>query len=33
MRSPLDIISIGNLLGLNDREARDAITSNCLKVI
>ena len=26
MRSPLDVVGIGKLIGLNDQEARDAIT-------
>ena len=32
MRSPLDVAAIGKLLGLNDQEARDTITTNCQKV-
>ena len=33
MRSPIDVCSIGKLLGLNDQQARQTITTNCLNVL
>ena len=29
MRAPIDVVSLGKLIGMSDQQARDSITANC----
>jgi RNase P/RNase MRP subunit p30 len=33
MRSPLDVVSIGQMIGLGQQDARNSVSQNCLQAI